>query len=82
MRPTQRKLEVLKFIAERESVRLLSLAYRVCPSIRAAYVYLLKLHRQGLLYREKTAAGIFYRISPRGRERLLFLTEKEKARKR
>ncbi len=74
MRPTGRKLEVLKFIDERGTVIPADLAYRVCPSIKCSYVYLLKLYRQGLLFREPTARGIFYRITPRGRERLAFLS--------
>lgn len=71
-----KKFEVLKFVAERERVTPQSVAYWVCPSLKAAYVYLLKLHRQGLLYRRQTEFGIFYRISPRGKARLLFLSSK------
>ncbi len=74
MRPTGRKLEVLKFITERGAVTPRELAYRVCPSTKCSYVYLLKLYRQGLLFREPTSKGIFYRISPRGRERMVFLS--------
>ncbi len=48
--------------------------HRVCLSIKASYVYLLKLSRQGLLFREPTSKGIFYRITIRGRKRLAFLS--------
>jgi len=38
--------------------------------VRAAYSYLLRLHRQGLLSRRRDArARIIYRITPRGRRR-------------
>lgn len=42
--------------------------------IRAAYSYLLRLHRFGLLYRRRNARGlVLYRISERGRRRLEWL---------
>jgi hypothetical protein len=41
---------------------------------RAAYTYLLRLHRFGLLRRERDDRGlILYSISPRGKERLDWL---------
>ena len=76
-----RKLAVLKFVERNGPLAPRDAAYyRVCPSIRAAYVYLLKLHRQGLLSRTRAARGIVYRISQRGRDRLLYLEGSEKAR--
>lgn len=42
--------------------------------IRAAYSYLLRLHRFGLLERRCSAqAGVRYQLSPRGRFRLVWL---------
>jgi hypothetical protein len=44
--------------------------------VRAAYSYLGKLHRWGLLDRRHDARGlIFYRLSARGRARFLWLVE-------
>jgi hypothetical protein len=48
--------------------------------IRAAYSYLLRLHRFGLLERFKTTAGIVYRLSERGAGRLEWLTNVAKTR--
>jgi hypothetical protein len=41
--------------------------------IRAAYSYLLRLHRFGLLQRSCSASGVQYRFSERGRSRLVWL---------
>ena len=42
--------------------------------VRASYTYLLRLHRFGLLRRQKDASGfIFYSLSRRGKERLAWL---------
>jgi hypothetical protein len=45
---------------------------RFFPS-RAAYSYLLRLHRFGLLHRRKGPGGVLYRLSERGRGRLAWL---------
>ena len=43
--------------------------------IRSSYTYLLRLHRFGLLNRERDHRGLLiYAISPRGRERLAWLS--------
>jgi len=43
--------------------------------VRGAYTYLLRLHRFGLLNRERDAQGLLiYTISQRGRERLNWLS--------
>jgi hypothetical protein len=41
--------------------------------IRAAYSYLLRLHRFGLLDRETTMGRVVYKTSERGRNRLSWL---------
>ena len=42
--------------------------------VRAAYTYLLRLHRYGLLQRRRGARGrLLYRISVQGRKRLAWL---------
>ena len=42
--------------------------------VRSAYTYLLRLHRFGLLDRNRNAAAVLiYSISPRGSERLAWL---------
>ena len=47
--------------------------------IRAAYTYLLRLHRFGLLDRRMNSRQmVVYHISPRGRERLEWLREQTK----
>jgi len=43
-----------------------------CP-IRAAYLYLLRLHRFGLLQRGKDSRGILYSLAARGQLRLNWL---------
>ena len=43
--------------------------------VRAAYTYLLRLHRFGLLNRSRDASGLLlYTLSDRGRERLKWLS--------
>jgi hypothetical protein len=47
--------------------------------VRAAYSYLLHLHRLGLLLRRHNARGLLlYRLSERGSQRLLWLREMKK----
>lgn len=43
--------------------------------IRAAYSYLLRLHRFGLLDRGRTERSILYRLSIRGKQRLAWLKQ-------
>ncbi len=44
--------------------------------IRASWTYLLRLHRFGLLHRQRDARGLVrYRLSDRGRRRLAYLAE-------
>lgn len=46
--------------------------------IRAAYTYLQRLHRWGLLLRSRDARGrLLYSISPRGQRRLTWLRAKQ-----
>lgn len=45
--------------------------------VRAAYSYLLRLHRFGLLHRRRDARGLLvYRLSARGQKRLAWLRER------
>jgi hypothetical protein len=53
--------------------RLSRFAYR-----SSVYSYLFRLHKQGLLFRRRITEQIAYQISPRGVERLRFLTLAEK----
>jgi len=41
--------------------------------VRAAYSYLLRLHRFGLLDRQSSSGGILYAISEKGRQRAAWL---------
>jgi DNA-binding transcriptional regulator PaaX len=41
--------------------------------VRAAYSYLLRLHRFGLLERHSSALAVYYRLSERGKFRLAWL---------
>jgi len=41
--------------------------------VRAAYSYLLRLHRFGLLERRSSSAGILYSLSEKGRQRVAWL---------
>src|SRR2546425_11518918 len=43
--------------------------------IRAAYSYLLRLHRFGLLERRQTSGSVLYHLSDRGKLRLEWLTK-------
>lgn len=46
--------------------------------VRAAYSYLLRLMHLGLLETAKNRSGIiFYRLTPRGQQRLVFLRAKK-----
>ncbi len=55
----------------------------VCEALRgyrprsSVYSYLFRLHRQGLLERDKRWGRIVYRISQRGIQRLAFLRSRE-----
>jgi hypothetical protein len=70
---SMRKIAVLDSLKTRSWTRPSEIAHFVFPSGRAAYVYLKKMHRQGLLHRSDANGFVRYRISPRGMERLNFL---------
>ncbi len=49
-----------------------------CPDRRSIYSYLLRLHRQGLLERRKVRRGtLAYRLTERGRARLLYFQQRK-----
>ena len=48
--------------------------------VRAAYSYLLRLHRFGLLIRSRSQYAVRYRLSARGRSRLAWLEKTDNAR--
>lgn len=66
-----RKLQVLEFASQVQMFRPVELACKFYPTIRAAYVHVKKLQRQGLLCRVRSRR-VAYRISARGIERLEF----------
>jgi DNA-binding transcriptional regulator PaaX len=43
--------------------------------VRAAYSYLLRLHRFGLLERQARLGGVFYSLSEKGRRRVAWLRQ-------
>ncbi len=73
------KIRVLEIFAESgnsmapEDVRV---RLRDLPVRSSVYSYLLRLHQQGLLERERDLGRVVYRISPRGRQRLDYLRTK------
>ena len=70
---SSRKLQILEFLECKSWVAPSEFARLICPTARAAYVYLKKLHRYGLLLRSSANGRVRYRISQRGLERLDFL---------
>ena len=68
-----RKLQVLEFLEKKSWTIPSELVKSFCPTLQAAYVYLKKLHRQGLLLRHRDSSPIRYRISSRGLDRLAYL---------
>jgi hypothetical protein len=73
MRYNRLKLDVLTAFEGRGwlSVRMVSQLAGLSP-VRLCYTYLLRLHRFGLLHRRRGSL-IVYRLSERGRRRLLWL---------
>ncbi len=68
-----RKLQVLEFLAKKSWIVPSELVKNICPTLQAAYVYLKKLHRQGLLLRDVGHVPIRYGISQRGLDRMEYL---------
>ena len=74
------KIGVLEILAENGSlmtpddvrVRLRDLSVR-----SSVYSYLFRLHRQGLLDRDRDLGRVVYRISAKGRQRLEYLRTKK-----
>ena len=71
------KLDVLKMVSFKGEIGLHDLFPEICPTSAASAMYLLKLYRQGLLTRRRVVGKIRYDLSPRGRERLVYLSRKE-----
>jgi len=76
MRRNERKVQVLQFIVDREgsSVTSSGIAKGLEMEIHNARMCLLRLHKQGLLYRKRGRLGCrFYTITEKGRSRLHYL---------
>jgi DNA-binding transcriptional regulator PaaX len=50
--------------------------------VRAAYSYLLRLHRFGLLERQESPRGVLYSLSEKGRQRIAWLGQRDRSRDR
>lgn len=76
MRRNERKVQVLRFIVNRggDSVTSSEVAEELEMEVHNARMCLLRLHRQGLLYRKRGTFGCrFYNVTEKGRRRLHYL---------